>query len=263
MIIGLKGLGLFGSVAATAAGPSYDPDAQTYIDAVEAADGQALETGVKDAINTFVIGCKSDGIWTAIKASCILAGARTLSGALVPLVGTAPTNNNFVSGDYSRTGGLTGDAATKYLDSNRNQEDDPQDSNHLIVFVSSLPTTTTLQMYIGGLTHDIYRNSSTMYFRNMGVQLASATIVSPVGFIGHSRSDSNTFTARFDGTDTIRTGTSSALSANVFVFGRSSGGGPLYTNASLGFYSIGESLDLAMLDSRVTTLISSIGAAIP
>jgi hypothetical protein len=74
-------------------GVAYDADAQAYITAVETADGQALETGVRDAINAFVVGCKADGIWNAIKASCILAGARTLTGALVPLVGTAPTTS--------------------------------------------------------------------------------------------------------------------------------------------------------------------------
>ena len=76
---------------------TYDTDAGNYIQAVEAADGQALEAATRQAINNFVVGCKQDGIWSAIKASCILAGARTLNGALVPLVGTAPTNNNFVS----------------------------------------------------------------------------------------------------------------------------------------------------------------------
>jgi hypothetical protein len=67
-----------------------DPDAAAYITAVETADGQALEERTKIAIDNFVLGCKADGIWTAIKASCILSGARTLAGALVPLVGTAP-----------------------------------------------------------------------------------------------------------------------------------------------------------------------------
>ncbi|NBN88588.1 MAG: hypothetical protein EBV32_05835, partial [Proteobacteria bacterium] len=76
-----------------------DADANAYIAAVETADGQALEGDTRAAITAFVVGCKADGIWNAIKASCILAGARTLSGALVPLIGTAPTNNNFVSGD--------------------------------------------------------------------------------------------------------------------------------------------------------------------
>jgi hypothetical protein len=94
-----------------------DADAVAYIDAVEAADGQALETATRMAINSFVKGCKADGIWPAIKASCILAGARTRLGALTPLAGTAPTSFNFVDGDYNRKTGLVGDGSTKYLDS--------------------------------------------------------------------------------------------------------------------------------------------------
>ncbi len=92
-----------------------DADAIAYVAAVEAADGQALEFGVGKAINDFVVGCKLDGTWSAIKASCILAGARTLNGALVPLAGTAPTNNNFVSGDYNRKTGVGGQWEYKVL----------------------------------------------------------------------------------------------------------------------------------------------------
>ena len=88
---------------------TYDTDAGNYIQAVEgpAGDNQVLEPAVRQAINNFVVGCKQDGIWSAIKASCILAGARTLNGALVPLVGTAPTNNNFVSGTTAPPGTLS------------------------------------------------------------------------------------------------------------------------------------------------------------
>ena len=75
---------------------SLDRDAAVYLNAVAVADGEQLEPAVRKAINDFVNGCKQDGIWDAIKASCILAGARTLAGALVPLVGTAPTNNGAI-----------------------------------------------------------------------------------------------------------------------------------------------------------------------
>jgi hypothetical protein len=113
-----------------------EPEALAYIAAVEAADGETLEDGVKFAYNSFIKGCKADGIWDAIKASCILAGARTLDGALVPLVGTAPTNYNFDSGDYDREAGLLGNGSTKYLDSNRNNNADPQNSKHLAVYAA-------------------------------------------------------------------------------------------------------------------------------
>ena len=58
-------------------GFAYDTDASNYIDAVEVADTLALETATRYAINNFVIGCKQDGIWPAIKA--ILAAGGLLA----------------------------------------------------------------------------------------------------------------------------------------------------------------------------------------
>jgi len=115
---------------------SYDADAATYFAAIATA-GSSITTANKAAVNAFIVGCKSDGIWTAIKACCLLAGPDNLTGALVPLVGSAPTNSNFVSGDYSRTAGLVGDGSTKHLSSNRNNDADPQNSKHLAVWINS------------------------------------------------------------------------------------------------------------------------------
>ena len=39
--------------------------------------------------------------------------------------------------------------------------------------------------------------------------------------------------------------------------------GAAFNNSRLAFYSIGESLNLALLDARVTTLINAFAAAIP
>ena len=100
-------------------GETFDPDAEAYITAVETADGEALEAGVKDAINDFVVGCKLAEVWGDIEQCFPMAGARTLSGCLVPLKGPAPTNFNFVSDDYDRKTGLLGDGSTKYINTNR------------------------------------------------------------------------------------------------------------------------------------------------
>jgi hypothetical protein len=113
---------------------SNDADVLAYVLAVEAADGDRLEDGVISAYESFITGCKGDGIWSAIKASCILAGARTISGALVPLVGSAPTNNNFVPGDYNRKTGLKGDGTNKNITTNRLNNADPQNSKHIAVY---------------------------------------------------------------------------------------------------------------------------------
>ena len=85
-----------------------DPDAAKYLQAVEAADGEPLEPAVRTAINAFFRDTKTAGVFSSLKACCILAGARTLAGALVPVVGDAPTAYGFVEGDFDRLG-LTGD----------------------------------------------------------------------------------------------------------------------------------------------------------
>ena len=245
-------------------GFQFDADASTYIEAVEAADTQALETGVRYAINDFVIGCKNDGIWDAIKASCILAGARTLAGALVPLVGTAPTNFNFVAGDYNRETGLVGDGSTKYLDSNRNNNADPQDNSHQAVFISTAHTGST-GVYIGttnanGASNIGQTTTPLIFFRNRH-NVGNDIAVVALNFAGHSRSTSSNYTMRANGANVIANLASDGLlNESVLVFAR---GAANFVNGRLAFYSIGESLDLALLDARVSALITAIGAAIP
>jgi hypothetical protein len=243
-------------------GFAYDTDASNYIDAVEVADGSALETKTRYAINNFVIGCKSDGIWSAMKASCILAGARTLAGALVPLVGAAPTKYNFVSGDYDRKTGLVGDGSTKYLDSNRAENADPLNSLHTAVYLTS--ASPPGRFIISGADNG---NASSIYGTEVRSRNQSASN-SPTreiigGFAGISRSAANAVAFKVNGV--TGTATSSSLGTNTTNFNlfRS----PSYTgfssNARLAFYSIGESLDLALLDARVTDLINAFGVAIP
>lgn len=85
-----------------------DADVATWAASVATADGQALEAGVITAVDTYVKGIKADGNWNNIDQLLLLSCARTLSGAAVALKGNNPTFNNFVSGDYNRTHGLTG-----------------------------------------------------------------------------------------------------------------------------------------------------------
>ena len=239
-----------------------EPEAVSYVAAVEAADGQELEFGVAKAINDFVLGCKNDGIWDAIKASCILAGARTLNGALVPLVGTAPTNYNFVSGDYNRETGLIGDGSTKYLDSNRSNNADPQDNQHIAFSWTPSAASPVIASDDSGGTNGM----SLISELNSRSRTATNTLYTATGsFIGMSRSSASTFNIRYNGTTNASniasaTPTSSPILAYRF---KTFGGITTYSSARLSFYSIGESLDLAALDTRVSALITAIGAAIP
>ncbi len=254
--------------------PAYaDADVNAYIQSVELADGAAMEVATRNAINDFIVGCKADGIWSAIKASCILMGARTLSGALTPLVGSAPTNFNFVSGDYNRETGLVGNASTKYLVTNRAGNADPQNSNHIAVYASTAHSNAgNAGAYvatggIGGLAgaSDFGRsgaNTANLFSRSrsstsFGIEGAG----SATGLIGLSRSASASYTRRANGTSGFSTVTSETPASpdyHVFRFSDASG----YCNGRLAFYSVGESLDLVLLDTRITALYNAIGAAI-
>ena len=252
----------------------YDSDALAYIVAVEAADGQPLETGVKIAINNFVKGCKSDAIWNAIKASCILAGARTLSGALVPLRGNAPTNFNFVSGDYNRKTGLLGNGSTKYLDSNRNDNADPQNNHHIACNATKLQTSGVFAVYLGarlstGTQSTLGRsgalpNNLLASSRTGGTAFSATNLSTATGFLGLSRNNSSNFVVRGSvANETITASSMATVNRNVHVFQRNADDTSVPTDARLSFYSIGESLNLALLDSRVSTLMTSINSAIP
>ena len=253
---------------------TFDPDAAAYLRAVEAADGQALETPVKRAVDDFFRGTKADGIWDAIKASCILCGARTLAGALVPLVGTAPTNNNFLPEDYNRETGLKGDGATKYLDSNRANNADGQNDNHNAVFVSHIGPGVLMAsagLAIGLNWIDLTGTPAARFFSrsNSAFQQVSAEL--QTGLYAHSRAASSAF--RYfcpqDANEKIST-SQTPNSANQIVFAYTNDGVSFasFSTSTISFYSIGSSLGpdpatgLAALDARVTGLVTSIGAAI-
>jgi hypothetical protein len=259
----------------------YDADALAYIQSVETADGDTLESGVRVAIDNFVRGCKTDGIWSAIKSGAILAGARTLSGALQPLVGVAPTNFNFVSGDYNRKTGLVGNGTTKYLDSNRvSNAAGTQNNVHLATYVTTAPTAAAARFPIfigvgdtnnGSMQYGRIQNNGQFYARSHNATADLTGTGSSTGLVATGRDNSSTYTFRENGSSTTFTRSSQSpvdsrffvFNTNVNVAGGAEAGLTTYSNARLSFYSIGESLDLALLDARVTNLINAYAAEIP
>ena len=247
---------------------AYDSDAQAYITAVETADAQALETGVKDAINAFVVGCKADGIWTAIKASCILAGARTLAGALVPVVGAAPTSFGTAGGwNYNRKTGLLPNGTDNYLNSNRANNSDPQNNNHNAVYVTTVGTANGAFIAsdgtISGTNFLIGGQSNTLFSRSRSATGVSAGANPSPGLIGHSRSAAGSYTLRNNGASGTASSSSAATEpSSVLIFRRGSAATPSYSNHRIAFYSIGEALTLSLLEARLIALINTFAAVI-
>jgi hypothetical protein len=234
----------------------FDPDAADYFSRITLA-GSSITDANKSAVNAFIVGCKTDGIWGAIKASCLLAGPARLTGALVPLVGAAPTNYNFVEGDYSRTTGLKGDGLTKYLDSNRLSGTDPRTNCAMAVWQSTHATRDTLRAAIGSSAGNfaLETNSSLRFFRiNSGGASVSDTS-NNAGFFGGARIDATQTISRFNGGSSTLTVSTSTPSNPIHIF---AAGGIWFSDARLSFYSIGESLDLALLDARLTTYMATL-----
>ena len=255
-------------------GKKYDSDVVAYIKAVESADGALLETSVRALYYDFIVGCKNDGIWNSIKASCLLGGARTLNGALVPLVGNAPTNVNFISSDYNRKTGLVTDG-TKYLNLGYNNNDTtnfPTDNSHASVYISSNSVSFSSSgpyvifgakayAYEGGITF-LYSNTIPNGYYIYNRSYSSILYASMTNFIGTSKSTSgSSFIARRGRENTTsNTTTNASASSGIYgVFGLGNGSSLYPSGLRISFYSLGRSLDLALLDARISKFMSDLG----
>jgi hypothetical protein len=247
-----------------------EPEVKTYIDAVEQADGQLIEYEVANAINDFVRGCKNDAIWDAIKACCILAGARTLDGALKPLKGAAPTSFNFVSGDYNRKTGLIGNGSNKYLNINRNNNTDPQNNRHLSVYKTQTTFPNLNRVFIGDgafiNSSMLLHNQNNTFAYSSSSSEAVLSNVSGTFLLGVSRNTSTTITCRNNNSTTSHSVNSTSpgnYSMGVFAGPSNVGSTILGSDVRIRFYSAGTSLNLALLDTRVTTLMNTFSSVIP
>ena len=251
-----------------------DPDALAFIARVELADGQPLEAGVKDAMNTLISGLKSDGILPLIKSCCLLAGAGTLNGALVQLIPNANpvTNIDFNPADYNRTLGLKGDGTSKRILTNRANNADPQNSNHNAVFVTESGGSQSFAFMGSGASATGNRN---LLWSNGNLLFASRQNSSfpeitgqgvTTGFKGFSRTTATLTTCRTGGvnyTDNTFSGVPTADSISIFAFTAPSA--DFFNSGRLSFFSIGEALltegiGLALLDTRITTYMNTLAS---
>ena len=245
--------------------PVYDPDAENYFARITAA-GSSITDQNKLAVDAFIKGCKADNNWFAIKACCLLAGADTLSGALVPLVGPIPTNTLFTEPDYSRINGLQGGPTLKYLTSNRSNASDPQNDCSLAIWVTKLPTngltvaSSTNQNGAGG--RNIFAPTTVRYTsmcNNGGNNATTAhSTLMTLGFVGISRTEEARHLFRTGGvTDIVNKAVTAPEGSVIRIFGQGNNATP-FSDARISFYSIGTSINLERLDARLATYMSSL-----
>jgi hypothetical protein len=241
---------------------TFSTATRNYLLDVEAADQQTLELEVLKVMGQFAEYRIPLG-----GACCLMAGARTLAGALVPMVGAAPTNvGPFVSGDYSRSTGLVGNGSTKYLNSNRNNNADPQNSQHLAVYVTVLPTGIGARFAGDGagstgrttIGHQDMPAPLNFRLRTDTLYTSSLGNISANRLIGVSRSNSSNFTERSNNQSATVTAASETPTTGAIEVFR---GTTNYTNARLSMYSIGPSVDLTAMDTAITTCMNALAAA--
>jgi hypothetical protein len=251
--------------------PPRAAEAETvdYVLRVRAA-GSDLSAANARAVDALVRGLKAAGLWPALKACCLLAGPDSLAGALVPLAAgmPAPTNFNFVAGDYSRTAGLVGNGSSKYLDAARPGNADAQDNHHAAVYISAAHSAAGIGAYLAtgvsagsaGAT-DIGRSGATptaMFTRSRSATPAlAAGAGAATGLAALSRAAGASYTRRVGGASAVVSQASepgNASSYRVFRFTDTAG----YTTARLAFYSIGEAIDLAALDALVSAYVAAL-----
>lgn len=251
---------------------------------VAAGNTQGLEVGVTDAISTCVQALKNDGILgvsgatpevqvlaqsaSLIKAACFMMGARTLSGALVPLAADmpAPTNFNLVGGDYDRKTGVQLGGAGKYVDINADNSSaslGSQNDKHLAVYVPLTSSTNTRTYMRGGNSGIALTTSLSVFVNSTATTVAGSHVLSDTAFpfIGVSRAQSSNFTLRARGANSQVTSTSSTPTAGSYILGWN--GSTSYTICKMSFYSTGTALDLAILEARLIALSQALAAAIP
>jgi hypothetical protein len=176
-------------------------------------------------------------------------------------------SSNFVSGDYDRKAGLKGNGTTKYLDTNYNNNADPQNDKHYSVLVHTLHTSGTAGTYIGSQTRTngaagVLRSGGTPtnnQFRchdNTGSNVAGG---STAGFLGASRTAAGSYAFRSSGTTgTISAASQTPATGTMWVFR----GLDFWSAGRIQFYSIGSALTLADLETRITNLVADLDAAI-
>lgn len=271
-----------------------DIDADNYIKRVEAADQQGLELECKLAINNFVLGLKQDGLWNSIQHMCIISGARTLSGALIPLKGTAPTSTRFISSDYNRRTGLKSNGnsngalpsfTNKFLDTNVPCSiNGPFDALLHGSFYLTEKSTTPAGVYMStgtdiseptGMHFIIGYTALNQVFNRVRVYNSFSTTTTQnihlTGFIGATRSGSSSFFIRGNNiTEQIFLVQTSTLPSTTYkLFSEqclASGCGPYIGGtinsvlARIAFYSLGNDVGsngLTNLNNRVKSLIDN------
>jgi hypothetical protein len=185
-----------------------------------------------------------------------------------------PTSTSSLATTTGRRG-WWGMAVRSILNSNRANNADPQNNRHIATYIGATSAKTGFSLLICDAENGIdvvtqigiTPGARSIAHRASNTAGDSSNLYSGVGFYGVSRIASGSYTVRGNTTSTTITRASQTPppdSYGIFMRSKDVGTAPVqFYDGRLAFYSIGESLDLALLDARVTDLINAFAAAIP
>ena len=258
---------------------SIDPDVVAWRSAV-VANGGSVSGGAVAAVNRFVRGCKSDGVWDLLLDVGLFAGVDNLSAALVKLktpsgVSRTLTNNNFVSADYTATGsaaGLVGNGSSKWLQTGFAQTAFPSATNHHIgAYEVVAAASGNFAQFMGSETSNEvntialgnYGAITTKAFRTQAsTNVLSATNQAAGHFIGVRTADQFLYRNGSQVASRSPAGSSSAMISTEIGIFRNNGNSGSTTSARLSLYHMGASMtaaQVAAFSARVNTLMAAFG----
>lgn len=222
---------------------SFSAPIAAYLASVEAADGSSLEAPVYNAMGTY-----AEFLYPIMSACCILSGARTLAGCLIPLVGPTPTPISLVAGDYNRSRLLGGGG--KIINTGWDGSGNGLDNISYFAYARAgtfEPSTSGAIMGNAG-SGSISQLLTTGSRSRAGASDTFSTITGQSGFYGASRNNSSNYDRILPSESTISviTSTSVGLGDRWCVYARTTAGN-LPSPSSLCVYGIGPATDLVAL----------------
>lgn len=266
-------------------GEVYDSDAQAYFNRIVAA-GTSITEPNKAAVNAFVLGCKADGNWSQFKSAVLLCGYDNLVDfplvSLISYGSITPYKVNFISSDYDRTTGLKGNGSSKAIACELRNSDQtfmPRYNRSMGVYCTTAEIESDPLACLIGQGSSILTSTGISRIRIdstgfITFNLGSGQITRPfaypanrLGLVGCSRENSgdNLLEVRHAGIEaSVASTADNPASGYFFVFARSGSTSILATPTSnfskqrISFYWFGLNVNMALLESRLDTLMASL-----
>lgn len=221
-------------------------------------------------IDRLIKEAKSAAIWDDWKAMCLFVGGK-YQNCYVPIKRGMPTPKpfNFVAADWNRVDGLKG-GSTKYIDSNRNNNADPQNDQSVGAFLTERVNNNGAILQGGRVESGTSSIASStldggrirLHNRSSSASNHNSSTGDTKAYVAMSRGSPDNFIARSESVNqTVSTSSQPPVDRNFLVLARhneANTGVDYFGIHRLALYHIGEATDLATNDEIFTRFMDRI-----